>query len=59
MAWRICRIESKDTRSEDITDEELLAIYWMLRDYSKPPYDTTNPRFSAYLKISDLVPKER
>ena len=58
MAWRISQIESGKATPEDLTDDELVVIYWTLRDSSKRPYDDTHPSFTAYLKICDLIPKD-
>jgi len=55
MPWRFTHIPIPQTGSEDLTDEEMLAVLLTVRDHSKQPFDETNLVFCAYIKIATVA----
>ena len=51
MAWRLLQISNEEAGAQDLTDEEMLAVFLSARDHSRRPFDESNPLFRAYLKI--------
>ncbi len=55
MAWRLVQIVDSDAATGDLTDAEFLSLYVALRESLRRPYDESNPGFSAYLKLSEII----
>jgi hypothetical protein len=55
MAWRLVQLADSDAITGDLADAEFLSLYVALRESLRRPYDESNPGFSAYLKLSEIV----
>lgn len=55
MAWRLLTTSEEEASAEDLTDEEMLAVFLSARDHNTQPFDETNPVFCAYLKLAPIA----
>jgi len=54
MAWRMQEIDDEEARAQDLTDQEMAALYVAMYAAAKNPFDDRNPLFCAYRKLADV-----